>query len=153
VETKTTSGPIHTTLPWPPSVNHYWKSNGTRRFISPQAKQWLEEAIWLLKQAKGGRPPIAGEVAVFVIAWPPDRRRRDLDNLLKAILDALVKAGALQDDHQVAEVHLVRRAPEKPGRVQVVLEVRDAEHGKELMARLEQAGYHPEQEQVGEWPD
>jgi len=117
--------PIRATLPWPPSVNHYWRAAGARRFISPQARRWVEEAVWTLRQAKGTRPPIQNEVAVFVIAWPPDRRRRDLDNLLKAILDALVKAHIVQDDHQVAELHLVRRAPEKPGRVQVVVEVFD----------------------------
>jgi crossover junction endodeoxyribonuclease RusA len=114
---------LKATLPWPPSVNHYWKSNGTRRYISPQARQWLEEALWLLKQARGGRPTIQGEVAVRIVAYPPDHRKRDLDNLLKPILDALTKSGIIEDDYQVADLHMTRRASEKPGKVQVVVEV------------------------------
>jgi crossover junction endodeoxyribonuclease RusA len=123
VEAKTTSGPIHATLPWPPSVNHYWKANGKRRYISPQARQWLEEALWLLKQARNGRATIRSEVAVRIVAYPPDRKKRDLDNLLKALLDALKKAEVIGDDHQVADLHMKRRASEKPGKVQVVVEV------------------------------
>ncbi|MCX7740999.1 MAG: threonine ammonia-lyase [Meiothermus sp.] len=37
--------------------------------------------------------------------------------------------------------------------VELVLEVRDAAHGEEVRRMLEQAGYHPERERVGEWPD
>jgi len=34
-------------------------------------------------------------------AFPPDRRRRDLDNLLKSVLDALEHAGLYADDSQI----------------------------------------------------
>ncbi|RDI96415.1 threonine ammonia-lyase [Meiothermus sp. QL-1] len=37
--------------------------------------------------------------------------------------------------------------------VELVLEVRDAAHGEEVRRVLEEAGYHPERERVGEWPD
>jgi crossover junction endodeoxyribonuclease RusA len=36
-----------------------------------------------------------------VLAYPPDHRRRDLDNLAKAILDALQHAGVYGNDCQV----------------------------------------------------
>jgi crossover junction endodeoxyribonuclease RusA len=82
-------------LPWPPSVNHYWKARGSRRFISPMAKAWLQEAILLLRAT---RVRFKGPVKVSLFLSPPDRRRRDGDNLEKAIMDALVKAGVIQDD-------------------------------------------------------
>ena len=82
-------------LPWPPSVNHYWKARGSRRFISPMAKAWLEEAISLLRAA---RVRFDGPVKVSMFLSPPDRRRRDGDNLDKAIMDSLVKAGVIRDD-------------------------------------------------------
>ena len=54
---------------------------------------------------------------------PPDKRRRDLDNTLKAILDAL-QPWVYQDDSQVVEL-VVRRLPAvKPGRV--VMKVEEA---------------------------
>ncbi|RIH88755.1 L-threonine ammonia-lyase [Meiothermus luteus] len=37
--------------------------------------------------------------------------------------------------------------------VELVLEVRDAQHGEAVLRALEQAGYHPERERVGDWPD
>jgi crossover junction endodeoxyribonuclease RusA len=82
-------------LPWPPSVNHYWKARGSRRFISPIAKAWLDEAILLLRAA---RVRFDGPVKVSMFLSPPDRRRRDGDNLEKAVMDSLVKAGVIQDD-------------------------------------------------------
>ena len=82
-------------LPWPPSVNHYWKARGSRRFISPAAKAWLDEAVLLLRAA---RVRFEGPVKVSMFLSPPNRRRRDGDNLEKAIMDSLVKAGVIQDD-------------------------------------------------------
>jgi crossover junction endodeoxyribonuclease RusA len=47
---------------------------------------------------------------VLVIqAWLPDRRRRDLDNLLKAVQDALAHAGVYDDDSQIVDLR-IRRA-------------------------------------------
>jgi len=51
--------------------------------------------------------------------FPPDRRRRDLDNILKASLDALVKAGVVEDDYLVRRLVVERDEPQKPGWVEV----------------------------------
>lgn len=45
---------------------------------------------------------------LVMAAWVPDNRRRDLDNLLKAALDAIVKAGLLVDDSQVVDLRIYR---------------------------------------------
>jgi crossover junction endodeoxyribonuclease RusA len=111
--------PLDVTLPWPPSVNHYWGARGRRRFLSAKARAWHEEAGVVLRAQ---RRRYKGPVALYVMAYPPDRRRRDLDNLLKGVLDALVGAGVLKDDYQVAEIHVARRPPERPGKVRVVVE-------------------------------
>lgn len=112
---------LEATLPWPPSVNHYWAARGNGRYLSPHAQRWHKEAWATLRAAWRGKP-MRGEVAVLVVLHPPDRRRRDLDNILKAVLDALVHAGVLQDDSQVAELHAVRREARRPGRVEIRVE-------------------------------
>ena len=94
---------LEVALPWPPSVNHYWAARGRSRYLSPRARAWHREAWAILRSSWRGRP-MRGEVAVLLVLHPPDRRRRDLDNILKAVLDALVKAQVLGDDSQVAEI-------------------------------------------------
>ncbi|EOG8346554.1 RusA family crossover junction endodeoxyribonuclease, partial [Salmonella enterica subsp. enterica serovar Montevideo] len=63
----------------------------------------------------GGRMNLAGRLAIKIIADPPDNRRRDLDNILKA----LTHAGVLVDDEQFDEIHIVRGQPSPGGRLGV----------------------------------
>jgi crossover junction endodeoxyribonuclease RusA len=56
-------------------------------------------------------------------AFPPDRRRRDLDNLQKPLLDALQHAGVYEDDSQV-DLLLSRRRERRDGG-QVVVTISD----------------------------
>ena len=57
--------------------------------------------------------------AIKIIAEPPDKRRRDLDNILKAPLDALTHAGLLMDDEQFDEINIVRGQPVSGGRLEI----------------------------------
>ena len=43
-----------------------------------------------------------------VTLHPPDHRRRDLDNSMKGLLDALEHAGVYADDSQIDELKIVR---------------------------------------------
>jgi crossover junction endodeoxyribonuclease RusA len=45
-------------------------------------------------------------VTVDVCADRPDNRRRDLDNLLKPLLDAMEHAGVYVNDSQVHDLHI-----------------------------------------------
>ena len=43
-----------------------------------------------------------------MIVHPPDRRRRDLDNVQKAIFDALEQAGVYENDSQIDHIDIKR---------------------------------------------
>lgn len=85
-------------LPFPPSLNNAFSqaSNG-RRFATRAYTSWCNAAVLLMRSAK--LASAAGPVAISIRIRPPDNRRRDIDNLVKPILDALVKAGVIADDH------------------------------------------------------
>ncbi len=105
-------------LPWPPSVNRYWRSVGGRVLISRDGREYRQRVAGQVLEA--GRPPrYAGELAVDILAWPPDRRRRDLDNVLKALLDAMEHAGVYEDDSQIGVILIRRGEVVAGGRVDV----------------------------------
>lgn len=52
---------------------------------------------------------ITGKVAVRIEFYPPDNRKRDLDNQFKCLLDSLVKAGCIEDDSHIVEIHAFKR--------------------------------------------
>ena len=64
---------------------------------------------------------VSGRVAVQIIACPPDRRARDLDNLTKALLDALQHGGIIQDDSMIDDLRITRAQVIKGGKVRVVV--------------------------------
>jgi len=86
------------TLPWPPSVNHYWKprGNGKGMYISEQGKRFRDEVGVAVVLA--GKPTFDSPVAISIVTRKPDKRRRDLDNIVKATFDALTHAGVIADD-------------------------------------------------------
>lgn len=85
-------------IPFPPSMNRLWRaSKGGGVYRSPQYTSWMKEASWgIVAQCRGQR--IAGPFKLTLLAVPPDKRHRDLDNLLKASLDALGHAGVIEND-------------------------------------------------------
>ena len=104
-------------LPYPPSVNHYWRHFRGRTLISRGGRAFRDAVCAALAAAQVR--PLAGHLAVAVEVYPPDRRRRDIDNVQKALLDALEHGGAFRDDSQVVWL-LTERAKVVPGGKTVV---------------------------------
>lgn len=92
---------IRLTLPWPPSTNRYWRHWQGRTLLSREGRTYREAAVILSRGAGSvGDAPCR----VAILAHKPDARRRDLDNLLKASLDALAAAGVYTDDAQITSL-------------------------------------------------
>ena len=107
-------------LPYPPSVNHYWRRVGARTLISRGGRAFRTAVCTIL--AAYGVQPLEGPLAVSVDLYPPDRRRRDVDNVLKSLLDALAHGGAYHDDSQIVRLLIQRQAIVPGGKVGVRLE-------------------------------
>jgi len=95
---------IELTLPWPPSVNHYWVHTRTVAFISAKGKEYRKAVSAIVAQ---NHTVIRDKpIKVDIIAYRPDRRLRDLDNLLKAPLDALTNAQVWTDDSLIRDLRI-----------------------------------------------
>ncbi len=113
---------IRIDLPWPPSVNRYWRhTKQGNTFVTKEGKAYRDEAGWLARRAMTGRRAFACLVALHLEAYPPDFRARDLDNTLKAMLDALERAGVYDNDYQVADLRIVRREVRPGGMVRATI--------------------------------
>lgn len=110
------------TLGYPPSTNHYYRHVGFRTLISREGRAFRTNVCALLAGDGARKPPAGGRIALCMDAFPPDRRRRDLDNLQKPTLDALQHAGVYKDDSQIDVLVAVRREPVEGGRIVVVVE-------------------------------
>ncbi len=112
-------------LPWPPSTNTYWRHVGSRVLLSKDGRDYRKRVGWIALELRlaGVIPklPMQDRVKVTILASPPDQRRRDLDNLLKSLLDALSHASVWLDDSQVDDLRVIRVAPTKPGRVEITI--------------------------------
>jgi len=106
-------------LPYPPSVNHYWRMARGRWYISAEGKRYRAA---VLAEARDRAFSLAAPLRVDVALTMPDKRRRDVDNVLKALLDALQYAGVYADDSQIEELHVVKVGLAKPGGVRVTIE-------------------------------
>ncbi|CAN5469779.1 hypothetical protein BH11PLA2_BH11PLA2_21090 [soil metagenome] len=104
-------------LPYPPSVNHLWRHFRNRTVLSSEGREYRRAVRLAL--ASHSITPLHGPLAVSIDVNPPDRRRRDLDNLHKALLDALGRGGAYFDDSQIDRLTITRCGILRGGRVRV----------------------------------
>ena len=107
-------------LPYPPSGNHMWKhTRSGKHYLTDQARSYYEHVSMLVRYEKGASVEYAGRLAVTCYIYPPDNRRRDLDNVWKVISDGLTKAGVWLDDTQIDHLTLIRKEPVKQGVIRV----------------------------------
>jgi len=112
-------------LPYPPTINTYWRSVQGRVLISKKGRDYRAAVTRLVST----EPQVIASgmmkcrVSITMLVFPPDRRRRDIDNLPKAVLDSLEFAGVFENDSQVDRLLILRQSVEAPaGRIELLIE-------------------------------
>lgn len=114
----------HIELPFPPSVHGLYRGGRWKGDISPEYKAWRDHAgVMLNRQSVRS---FDGSVRIFIRLVAPDRRKRDSDNYVKAILDLLAAHLVIEgDDASIVRSHYVEWADEGPACTVVVQDAPD----------------------------
>jgi crossover junction endodeoxyribonuclease RusA len=118
------SEPLTFLLSYPPTANNLFVNVGKRRVPSAKYKSWKDGESWSIKSRMVMQKPVCGPYTIIISAGRPDKRRRDIDNIIKPISDALVAGGAVSDDSLCQEV--TARWCEVPGVSVVIFPIREA---------------------------
>ena len=108
-------------LSWPPSTNTYWRNFRGHMVLSKVGRDFkkaVQEYVITKQIPKFGD----SRVTIKLVLNPRDRRKIDIDNRIKAVLDSLEDAGVINNDFQVDYLEVIRGEPEKGGSVIVTIE-------------------------------
>lgn len=111
-------------LPFPVSTNTYWRfvPGNARPLVSQPGREFcIEVRKRVMVHPERRALPLSGSLGIDMTLTVPDHRRRDLDNHLKPLIDALMHAGIFLDDCQIDEIHA--RKVVSPGGKGVVVSV------------------------------
>jgi len=73
---------------------------------------WIKEASWVVKLGKHQK--ICGQFSATIILNPPDKRRIDIDNRVKVLLDLAEKTGLIEND-RFCRLLIVSYGEDDPG--------------------------------------
>jgi crossover junction endodeoxyribonuclease RusA len=68
---------------------------------------------------------LAVPLEIRIAAFPPDRRKRDLDNLLKSVLDCLEASGVIENDNLIESLSIYRAERVAGGQLEVQITALD----------------------------
>ena len=109
---------IRLEISYPPSANRLWRKARGRVYRAPNYVEWLEREGWnIINQRQGG---IVGPYKLAMSVVRPDKRKRDLDNLIKPVSDLLKSVGVIGDDSDAQRIELewVKEGPAVTVRVE-----------------------------------
>lgn len=107
-------------IPFPPSVNRLYRTFRGRVLLSKDGREWYARNLTLVQKQRAGAV-FSGRLSVSLEIYPPDKRRRDVDNLLKVTFDVLTKAEVWVDDSLVDELYLKRFQVDYRPRIDVTI--------------------------------
>lgn len=106
-------------LPFPPTVNNYYKlTRSGVRYLDKSVRKFREQVLEAVSEQLPGTT-LDERLFMEVYLYPPDKRKRDLDNYMKGLLDALTEAELWADDSLIDQLHIFRGVIVKGGHVRV----------------------------------
>ena len=88
---------MHLTLPVPPLLNRLYRVSGSRIYKDPKAQKYKHD-VWMLCVQQGVKR-LQGSLAMQ-ISWYRQRKKGDVDGILKCLLDSL-ESVAYENDSQI----------------------------------------------------
>ena len=105
---------FNTKIPFPPTVNHMFHRTSRRVIKTKKTKAWFDAAILMIRTTPGYRKhKYTGRLGITIWLVPPTARKYDVDNRVKAVLDAIQQSGLITDDSQFYEL-MVRKHDKQP---------------------------------------
>lgn len=86
---------------YPPSTNRLWSYSKKGVYRTKSYMDWLDEALYAIKWQHETIELLCG---VSIWANPGDKRKRDIDNIVKPLLDLLEHAKIVKNDNQFIEL-------------------------------------------------
>jgi len=109
-------------LPWPPSVNGYWRTFRNRQIISKRGREYRKESIEVMQSLGLCGENVSRRLCVRLKLYPPTLRKYDCDNFTKAVFDSMTHAEFWEDDEQVDRLTIEKCEKIKGGKVVVIVE-------------------------------
>ena len=116
-------------LPYPPSVNNYWRAfvkpgeKIPRFYVDTPGKEYQQAVRFALMEQFGAYTRTTARIRLAILICPPTARKRDVDNISKATLDAMSAAGVWFDDEQVDDLRLIRGPVADGGKLRCRMEL------------------------------
>ena len=97
-------------LPYPISisVNNIWKRSKQGMYLNHRAKKYRDEVYYLTRNIETFDQK---DLEIELKMYPPDKRTRDIDNILKSIFDAIQYAKIINSDYQIRKATIERFDP------------------------------------------
>lgn len=94
---------------FPPSTNTLFATFNGRRLLSEKARDYAKHVAEAVSYSSA-KLPIEGRLSVSILLQRGDRRKYDIANYEKAVIDSLQKCGVFEDDEAIDELE-IRRGP------------------------------------------
>ena len=108
-------------LPWPPTINSYYKISRSGHHYLDKSVRKFREAVSKAIHEQYPHTKLSERLLVEVYEFPPDRRKRDLDNYMKGLLDSCTEASLWIDDSIIDQLHIYRGEVVKGGCIKVLI--------------------------------
>ena len=106
-------------MPYPPSVNGMYNRSPHGVFVKEKVKQYKKEVYFTLRN----KIICFEDASVFldISIYPPDKRERDIDNILKVTFDCIQLLTIVNRDSQIQDLAVHRKFVIEKGRIDLII--------------------------------